>query len=88
MPGFGEIGERLTDLRFETVAQIAEQIEAVVPTADPERVHAFAHAVSGVGEQLGRSWLRNQDVPRGRVVAHYTDFIWSGLPQLGDAADG
>jgi AcrR family transcriptional regulator len=79
VPLFGELGARLTELRSETVAQIARLMRTHAPDADPERLDAFAFAVSGVGEQLGRWWLANPDVPRDRVVEHYTEFIWNGL---------
>jgi AcrR family transcriptional regulator len=84
MPLVGDDGEQLTDLRFETVGQIAQLIKAAAPHADDERIRAFAHAVSGVGEQLGRWWLREPNVPRERLTEHYTDFIWNGLRHLVD----
>ena len=84
IPLFGDDGERFIDLRLETVARIARDIQDFVPGAEPERVHAFAHAISGVGEQLGRWWLREPGVPRARLTEHYTDFIWSGLQRLAD----
>jgi AcrR family transcriptional regulator len=82
IPLFGEDGEKLTDLRFQTVAQTATLIHAAAPDADPERIRAVAHAISGVGEQLGRWWLREPHIPRHRLTQHYTDFIWNGLQAL------
>lgn len=69
----GPLSEELTDMRFATVERIAEVVRLHKPAADAERVEAFAHAISGAGEQLGRWWLRNPDMPRARVVAHYRD---------------
>jgi AcrR family transcriptional regulator len=78
----GTFGEELTKLRFATVSRIAEILAAHAPTAEPERLDAFAHAISGVGEQLGRWWIANPTVPRQRVVAHFRDFVWTGFKQL------
>jgi AcrR family transcriptional regulator len=85
----GPLGDELADLRFATVERIADLLRAHVPHADPQRVLAFAHAVSGAGEQLGRWWLRNREIPREQVLKHYRDFIWAGLAQLlGDRSGG
>jgi AcrR family transcriptional regulator len=84
VPLFGEHGAQLTDLRFENVEQTAALIRAAAPDADPERIHAFAHAISGVGEQLGRWWLREPGIPRHRLTRHYTDFIWNGLRTIAE----
>lgn len=35
-------------------------------TFDEERSLAFAYAISGVGEQLGRWWLTRPDIPARR----------------------
>lgn len=82
VPLFGELGEQLHQLRETSIAKVAAVIQAEAPGADPERVDAFAHAISGVGEQLGRWWLQHPDIPRDRIVEHYTDFIWNGVGQL------
>jgi AcrR family transcriptional regulator len=78
----GPLADEITDMRFATVERIAGIIGPHMPHADPERVIAFAHATSAVGEQLGRWWLRNPHVPRARVVAHQRAFCWAGLSQL------
>jgi AcrR family transcriptional regulator len=78
----GAFGEELNQLRFATVARIAAILVAHTPDADPERIDAFAHAISGVGEQLGRWWLAHPDVPLERVAAHFRDFAWAGSRQL------
>jgi AcrR family transcriptional regulator len=75
-----DVAQQLTALRFGTVERIAEIVNAFIPGMDDQLVvHAYAHAVSGVGEQLGRWWLANPDVPRARVVGLYRDFIMRGL---------
>jgi AcrR family transcriptional regulator len=78
----GPLADEITDMRFSTVDRIAAIIRPHMPNADPERVIAFAHATSAVGEQLGRWWLRNPHIPRARVVAHQRAFCWAGLKQL------
>jgi AcrR family transcriptional regulator len=50
--------------------------------ADAESVLAAAHAISAIGEQLGRWWLRNPDIPRARIVGYYRDFCLGGLTGL------
>jgi AcrR family transcriptional regulator len=75
----GELGRRLDDLRAGTIERIASAARRVAPDADPDRVTAYAHAISGVGEQLGRWWLTRPDVPLHRVVGYYRDFIVSAL---------
>jgi AcrR family transcriptional regulator len=75
----GPLGRRLDDLRAGTIERIAEVARRFAPDADPDRLGAYAHAISGVGEQLGRWWLTRPDVPRQQVVAYYRDFVVSGL---------
>ncbi len=79
VPLFGALGEQLHQLRAISVARVAAVIQAEAPDADPEQVDAFAHAISGVGDQIGRWWLQHPEIPRERVVEHYTNFIWNGL---------
>jgi AcrR family transcriptional regulator len=82
VPLFGELGEQLHQLRAISIASVAAVIRGQAPDADPEEIDAFAHAISGVGEQLGRWWLQHPTIPRERVVEDYTDFILSGLRHL------
>ncbi len=79
VPLLGELGEQLLQLRAISVGKVAAIIQTKSPGADPEQIDAFAHAISGVGEQLGRWWLQHPEIPRERVVEHYTEFIWNGL---------
>ncbi|WP_029432511.1 TetR/AcrR family transcriptional regulator [Blastococcus sp. URHD0036] len=73
------LARRLEDLRAGTIERIAAVARRFAPDADPDRLGAYAHAISGVGEQLGRWWLTRPDVPRQQVVAYYRDFVVSGL---------
>ena len=75
----GPLGRRLDELRAGTIERIAEVARRFAPDADPDRLGAYAHAISGVGEQLGRWWLTRPDVPPEQVVAYYRDFVLSGL---------
>ncbi|QJY46066.1 TetR/AcrR family transcriptional regulator [Pseudonocardia broussonetiae] len=86
VPMIGELGHQLTELRFRTVdhtiAHLHDAVTSAGSAVDEERIHAFAHAISGVGEQLGRWWIANPHIPRDRVVQHYTDFIIGGAQLL------
>jgi AcrR family transcriptional regulator len=78
----GPLAEELGRSRSATVELIAAAAAPFAPGADPERLAAWAHAVSGAGEQLGRWWLRNPQVPRSRVVAYHRDFLYAAAQQL------
>jgi len=78
----GPLAEQLGDLRDMTVDQIGLLARRFAPLAEPEQITAWAHAVSGAGEQLGRWWLRNPDIPRVRVVAFYSDFLQAAADHL------
>lgn len=73
-----ELNAQLTELREQTITRIAGMVRHL-GTFDEERSLAFAYAISGVGEQLGRWWLTRPDIPRSTVVAYYRDFITPGL---------
>ncbi|WP_027006790.1 TetR/AcrR family transcriptional regulator [Conexibacter woesei] len=80
VPVIGELGEQLSELRHQTVTRIMDNLRAhAVAGLDSERVEMAAYAISGVGEQLGRWWIKHPNVPRARVVADYVDFVWSGV---------
>ena len=72
-----EVAEQLLDLRFRTVAQIMSVARPHAGGVSEEDLEAFAHAVSGIGEQLGRWWLRNPHIPQSRVIEHYTTLVGS-----------
>jgi AcrR family transcriptional regulator len=78
----GPLADQLADLRDETVHQIAAASAPFAPHAEPERLAAWAHAVSGAGEQLGRWWLRNPEIPRERIVAYHRDFLHAAAQHL------
>lgn len=73
-----ELSAELTAGRARTIDRIAEMVRRF-GAYDESRTLAFAYAISGVGEQLGRWWLTRPDVPRATVVEHYCDFITAGL---------
>jgi AcrR family transcriptional regulator len=78
----GPLAGQLADLRDATVQQIAVASAPFAPHAEPERLAAWAHAVSGAGEQLGRWWLRNPQIPRERIVAYHRDFLTAAATYL------
>lgn len=82
-----ELSHQLSEMRRHTIDRIAEMLRHF-SAADHEQDDAFAYAVSGVGEQLGRWWIANPGVPRSRVVELYRDFITGGLTaSLSSASD-
>lgn len=72
------LAARLEDERQTTITRIADVVSHYLGH-DAERSDVYAHAVSGVGEQLGRWWHSHPSTPRDRVVSYFTDFIGSGL---------
>jgi AcrR family transcriptional regulator len=85
----GPLAEQLAELRDGTVQQIAAILTAYSPPdTDPEAITMWAHSVSGGGEQLGRWWLRNPEIPRERVVEFYSDFIYAAAIHLIAVSEG
>jgi AcrR family transcriptional regulator len=78
----GPLADQLAELRDQTVDQIALASAPFARHAEPERITAWAHAVSGAGEQLGRWWLRNPEIPRERIVAYHRDFLHAAAQHL------
>lgn len=75
----GDVGREVTALRFATVDRITAQFAAVAPAADPVRVAAWAHAVSGAIEQLTKWWRLHPEVGREQVAQYLIETIWTGL---------
>jgi AcrR family transcriptional regulator len=78
----GPLAEQLGDLRDTTVQQIGMLVAQYAPQASSKQINLWAHAVSGAGEQLGRWWLRNPEIPRERIVAFYSDFLYAAANHL------
>lgn len=78
----GDLANRLTDQRFATVGLIVNLLRMYAPQAEEERLHAFAHALSGAAMQLGRWWLRYPDKPLDRVITYYREFLLFGIAGL------
>jgi AcrR family transcriptional regulator len=78
----GPLAEQLAELRDGTVLQIAGVLTKFAPEMEPEQILMWAHQVSGAGEQLGRWWLRHPDIPRERIVAFYSDFVFGSAEHL------
>ncbi|SHN43730.1 transcriptional regulator, TetR family [Cryptosporangium aurantiacum] len=71
----GPLADDLLRERFRTTNLIADLIEAHLPDVDPQRIDAFAHAISGSVEQLGRWWLAHPEVERATVVGYQVAFF-------------
>lgn len=83
------LANKFAELREGTVAKSVEMMRAAVPGVDDQALRAAVHAISGVGEQLGRWWLRTPQVSRNQVVAYYRGFVTGGLQGLrAGALDG
>ncbi|HJQ04414.1 MAG TPA: TetR/AcrR family transcriptional regulator [Nocardioides sp.] len=81
----GPMAETLYDMRLETIRGIAALAAALRPDLPEEQVTAVAHMVSGAGEELGRWWMRNRQVPRARIVDYYvagTRLLARDLPRI------
>ncbi|GAA0583165.1 TetR/AcrR family transcriptional regulator [Kribbella sandramycini] len=78
-----ELADQLTELRRHTILRIAAMLTRLTTPDDP-RTLAFAYAVSGVGEQLGRWWLANPATPRAQVVTLFRDFTTPALTTRAD----
>lgn len=79
-PGSSEdVGNQMATLRLDTANRIADVIGHYVPGMEYDRIHAYAHAISGVTEQLGSWWLANPATSRERIVALCRDFIMAGF---------
>jgi AcrR family transcriptional regulator len=88
-PGLSEdVVTHVATLRFNTVNRIADVVGHTLTDMEPDRINAYAHAVSGVTEQLGNWWLANPATSRGRVVTLCRDFIMDGFSPWTDSSRG
>jgi AcrR family transcriptional regulator len=82
----GSAGEELLRQRFATVDRIAELFRSfassVTSRVDETAIQAFAHALSGSGEQLAKWWRQNPQLTREQVAGFHMAFVWVGLQQL------
>jgi AcrR family transcriptional regulator len=78
----GDTADEATRLRFATVSIIADLIQAASPATPRREADAFAHALSGAGEQVERWWRANPEIPRSEIVDYLHRFAWQGLSQL------
>lgn len=54
----------------------------IKPELGEEMIIAYAHALSGGGEQLAKWWRQNPHVTRARVVELFASLYWDGLKPL------
>ncbi|GED98860.1 TetR/AcrR family transcriptional regulator [Gordonia crocea] len=78
----GEEADELRAVQLEHVAAIAALIRRGAPEVAVDLVEAQAHAISGVGEALGRWWLTRPDLDRQTVVDHYVRILVDGMAPL------
>jgi AcrR family transcriptional regulator len=78
----GPIGDLASELRFRTADQIAALFSIAVPDVDAADVNAYAHVISGGGEQLARWWRHHPDVPLETIVDRFMAVAWDGLHQF------
>lgn len=71
--------DKLAAMRFETISAIEGLLMRVAPDAPALSVKMAAHAISGVGERLGRLWLREPQLAKQDLIDYYVDILWSGL---------
>jgi AcrR family transcriptional regulator len=88
----GAAGEEIVRQRFATVDRIAQLFKSfatgVTTRVDETAIQAFAHALSGSGEQLAKWWRQNPDLTREQVAGYHMAFAWIGLEQLVERARG
>jgi AcrR family transcriptional regulator len=88
----GSAGEELMRQRFATVDRIAQLFKSfatsVSARVDETAIQAFAHALSGSGEQLAKWWRHNPHITRDQVAGYHMAFAWIGLEQLVSRARG
>jgi AcrR family transcriptional regulator len=81
-------GKFAPEVRLSTAEQIAALLTAELPRLPPSDAHAYAHAITGAGEQLARWWRYNPDVPIDTVVERMMTIVWRGMQgvvdELGD----
>lgn len=67
----GTLADRLSELHRAHVEHIAAWARPYAGSLGEDDVMVFAYAVSGIGEQLGRWWLRNPHITKEQVLAYY-----------------
>lgn len=67
----GRLSEQLAELRAETINAIAELCRPYAPGIADLDIAALAHAISGIGEQLGRWWIRNPELTLDDILTRY-----------------
>jgi AcrR family transcriptional regulator len=78
----GTVAEEAAALRFGTAEKIAALVHAAAPQLPTTTTDAYAHLISGAGEQLAKWWRRNPHVPIADLVTWELDVIWIGLDRI------
>lgn len=78
----GSAAEEAMTLRFETVNRITDLLAQSLPRVARRKLEAYAHAISGSGEQLAKWWLQQPRMSRRQIVEQHLAFCWHGLRLL------
>jgi len=79
----GPAAKEARDMRFGTVSRIAAMLRAETgPVLTDRDLEAFAHAMSGCGEQLAKWWRTQPDVSRAQIVEYQVALCWDGFRHL------
>lgn len=84
----GPLSDELTALREATIRALADAIAPYAPEVDRTTFDAAAHALSGIGEQIGRWWLTRPDLSRDEILAYYGAACEGTLHGLLNLVDG
>lgn len=88
-PGSSEdVVSQMAKLRLDTANRIADVIAHYAPGMEYDRIHAYAHGISGVTEQLGSWWVANPATSRERIVSLCCDFIMAGFGPWAEGGHG
>lgn len=81
---YGDAPVEAVDEMRERNAQALYRILAIdFPEADPTDLQLAANLVVGAGEQVGRWWARNPEVPVGSVWPRFAGMVGAALTVLG-----
>ena len=80
----GRVAEAAGRHRYDTAEVIAGLVRAAAPGLDEESASAYAHAISGAGEQAAKWWRRHPDVTTETMVERMMDALWTGLERIAE----
>jgi len=75
----GPAAEEAQRLRFATVDRIVALLGVDLGGLPRRRLQAYAHALSGAGEQLAKWWMSQPRIRREELVENLMRLAWDGL---------